>query len=167
VSLGCSVPRSEVSSFRCKRFSFCFLRCPCVPIDFPLVGFSGLVFSCSFSSVLAKARARSHLCQGPIFSRAVRCVLEFLLVRSKGALRFLSSASLPLLRLVFGSGFLLVSSQRCLVPRWLHRSVLLVPTSIARRPHQSFPRVGFSCSRRKGAGQCSSPWSSCSVCTQA
>jgi hypothetical protein len=38
---------------------------------------------------------------------------------------------------------------------------------IARCPHRSVPRVGFSCSRQKGAGQFSSPSSSRSVCAQA
>jgi hypothetical protein len=167
VCLGCSVVRSEVCSFRCQHFSIRFSRCSRLSIDFPVVGFTGLVFLCSFSSVLARARARSHLRQGPVFSRAVRSCLGVPAREVKGR-GPISGASLPSLRLVFSSlGFLLESSQRCLVPQWLHRSILLVPTRIARRPHRSFPRVSFSCSRQKGAGQFSSPWSSRSVFAQA
>jgi hypothetical protein len=150
VCLGCYVPRSVVYSLRCQYFSFRLSRCSRVSINFLLVGFTGLVFSCSFSSVLARARPWSHLRQGPVFSRAVRSSWSSC---SRGqrarsnfflepvCLRFAWFSA----RSVFSSlGFLLVSSQQCLVPQWLHRSVLLAPTRIAHRPHRSFPRVAVA-----------------------
>jgi hypothetical protein len=159
VCLGCSVVRSEVCSFRCQHFSIRFSRCSRLSIDFPVVGFTGLVFSCSFSSVLARARPVSS---APRSGFLPRCALVSRSSCSRGQRarsnfwRQSAFASLGFQLARFSTGkFAAVSSPT------------VVPTRIARRPHRSFPRVSFSCSRQKGAGQFSSPWSSRSVFAQA
>jgi hypothetical protein len=67
--------------------------------------------------------------------------------------------------------FLLPSASRSFsfsaLASWPRPFLFACAPRIARCPHRSVPRVGFSCSRQKGAGQFSSPSSSRSVCAQA
>jgi hypothetical protein len=74
--LVCSVPISEVCSFRRQHFSFHFSLYSHVLIDFTLVGFTGLVFSCSRHSL-----TQFHFLQVEFFCHQVWSLVcaEFLL----------------------------------------------------------------------------------------